>query len=507
MEKKIEIAANELNKLLKYPSTGITFYAKEDSDPSTYKVFLYFQEEKEKVHISEMPAFSAKSAEDFFQTESYHIGLGPEKELDYDRMAEVFKKIFSRLKSYQKKIEIIIPDSLIDHFSCSELANLGVTSAGILEYSTHLLKTARGKKDSSKNKKKKSTIKLEEVVFIVASSKECEEELHYYSKLIPHINGMRQVQVLPGNYLTPATMEKRARQMAKEFGLKIRVFKRKDLKKIKAGGILAVSQGSEREPRMIILEYSPKVKNAPMLALVGKGVTFDTGGISIKPSADMHEMKYDMSGSALALHSIAAIAHKKLPVKVVATIGMVENMPDGAAFKPGDVYTSYKGLTIEVQNTDAEGRLVLGDLLSYTEKNYSPDYMIDFATLTGSIVVALGSYHAGMFTNSEELSSLLEKSSQESLEPLWKMPMGRLYKEELKSDIADYNNIGSRWGGSISAAEFLHLFVDEKTRWAHLDIAGIGFMKKGFNVYSKGGTGYGIRLITRLAENLSKIKN
>lgn len=495
----MEIAANELNKLLKYPSAGITFHAKETQDKSTYKVFLYPKEKNGKVYIEQMPEFSARVGEELFFSEALHVGIGPLDELDADRLAELFKKIYNRMKFYQKKIEIIIPDSLIEKFKADEIANLGVTAAGISLYSTHLLKT-----ESKSSKAQKKKVQLNKIVFVTKDSKQCQKSLDYYSEIVDHINGMRQVQALPGNYLTPASMEKRARQMAKKFGLKIQVLKKKDLEKINAGGILAVSRGSEREPRMIILEYNPSQKKVPTLALVGKGVTFDTGGISLKPSSDMHEMKYDMSGSALALHSIASIAEKKLPVRVVATIGMVENMPDGAAFKPGDVYTSYKGLTIEVQNTDAEGRLVLGDLLSYTEKKYSPDYMVDFATLTGSVVVALGYYHAGLFSNNEKLTSLLEKSSTESLEPLWEMPMGRLYKEELKSDIADYNNIGGRYGGSISAAEFLRLFVDEKTPWAHIDIAGIGFMKKGFNVYSKGGTGYGIRLITRLAENLSQ---
>jgi len=213
----------------------------------------------------------------------------------------------------------------------------------------------------------------------------------------------------------------------------------------------------------------------------------------------MHEMKYDMSGAAAVLHSIAAIAELKLPTHVVAAIGLAENMPDGAALKPGDVYTAYNNKTIEVQNTDAEGRLILGDLLSYVGENYKPALMVNLATLTGACLVALGRFYAGLFTENEDVKNTLLEASKESLEPVWPMPMGPLYKKMLKSNIADYNNIGERWGGASSAAGFLSVFVDKKIPWAHIDIAGIAYMTKGFGVYPTVATGYGVRLLVELA--------
>jgi len=216
------------------------------------------------------------------------------------------------------------------------------------------------------------------------------------------------------------------------------------------------------------------------------------------------EMKYDMSGSATVLHSIAAIAELKLPVRAIGVVGMVENMPGPGAFKPGDVYTSLKGTTIEVQNTDAEGRLVLGDLLTYAEKHYKPDLLIDLATLTGAILVALGPYYAGLFSPGDKTAAIITKASENSLEPVWRMPMNKKFKNQLKSDIADFNNIGGRYGGSSSAASFLSVFVENHEKWAHLDIAGIGFIKKGFNVYPSVATGFGIRLLTDIAGNLKK---
>ena len=258
---------------------------------------------------------------------------------------------------------------------------------------------------------------------------------------------------------------------------------------------------------MIVLEYNPRgnaKKKIPTLALIGKGVTFDTGGISIKPSGDMHEMKYDMSGAAAVMHSVSAIAELKLPIRVVGVMGMVENMPGSMAFKPGDVYTSLKGLTIEVQNTDAEGRLVLGDLLYYAEKNYKPDLMINLATLTGACVVALGYFYAGLFTLKDNVRDFMLDASEKSIEPIWPLPIGERYKNMLKSDIADHNNIGGRGGGASSAASFLSLFVKKETNWAHLDIAGIGFIKSSFQLYPKVATGFGIRLLSEIANRMAK---
>jgi len=382
--------------------------------------------------------------------------------------------------------------------AAEKIARLAMVAFGIAIYPVDFLK----KKPESEN------IKLKNITFDVSPDYTAtwNEIISTYSNLINHVNGMRQVQSLPANYITPETMEKRAKAMAVKFGLKIRIFNQTQLEKMGAHGIISVGKGSVIPPRMIVLEYSPKGVKGKTLALVGKGVTFDTGGISIKPSSDMHEMKYDMSGSAAAIHAIAAIAEMKLPVRVVAAIGLAENMPDGNAIKPGDVYKAYNGTTIEVQNTDAEGRLILGDVLSYVDKNYKPDYMVDLATLTGACAVALGSYYAGLFSNNNDFKDILLKISEKSLEPVWPLPMGPLYLAQMKSDIADYNNIGDRWGGASSAASFLSVFVNKKTPWIHLDIAGIADIKKGFGVYPAVATGYGVRLLTELAQELGKLK-
>ena len=448
--------------------------------------------------INEYPYFEAKPREILQSPQDWYLGIGPIKELDTDLLADSVRELMNKISFSLEKVQILLGNEIFSMLETKYLANIFITAAGVSAYPVDLLKTT----SSSKR------IKLKEITFVVPSSKlaDFKKASLRYKILVNHINGMRQIQSLPGNYLTPVSTEKKARLLAKKYGLSIKVLDTKALKKIGAGGILAVSAGSVQEPRVIVLEYKPpKVsKKCPTLALVGKGVTFDSGGISIKPSSDMHEMKYDMSGAASVLHSVSAIAELKLPVHVVGVVGMVENMPGAAAFKPGDVYISLKGTSIEVQNTDAEGRLVLGDLLYYAEKNYKPQLMLNLATLTGACMVALGTFYAGCFSRNEKVLDFLKESSRSSLEPLWPLPLSKRYTELLKSDIADHNNIGGRWGGASSAASFLSLFVDEKTNWAHLDIAGIGFIKSPFHVYPSVATGFGIRLLTDVAEHLVK---
>lgn len=319
-----------------------------------------------------------------------------------------------------------------------------------------------------------------------------------------YLNGARYIEHLPANYFTPIDFESRAKAIAKENKLKVIVFDEEKLKKDKFNGILSVARGSENPPRMIILEYSPKdAVTDKKLVIVGKGLTFDSGGISIKPSAEMHEMKYDMSGAAAAIHAIGAIAALGYKVPVVAAIGVAENMPDGAAIKPGDVYTAYNGVTVEVQNTDAEGRLVLGDVLAYTSEKYSPEYLVDMATLTGAVIVALGHEAAGVMSNSIELSELLQKASTLSEDRIWELPFWEEYSEELKSDIADVKNItGGKGGGTVTASHFLAKFINEKSKWAHIDIAGTAWRSKASGTQCSGPTGYGVRLMVELAKEI-----
>ena len=241
-----------------------------------------------------------------------------------------------------------------------------------------------------------------------------------------------------------------------------------------------------------------KEKNRKPVAIVGKGVTFDTGGISIKPSAGMGDMKGDMAGAACVVGLMHALAARKAKVNAVGLIGLVENMPSGTATRPGDVVGSMSGQTIEILNTDAEGRLVLADVLWYAQDKYKPKWVVNLATLTGAILVALGNEHAGLFSNDDELSEKLTKTGNEVGEKVWRLPLGPKYDEMIKSDIADMKNIGGRWGGSITAAQFLQRFIKEGTPWAHLDIAGTGMGSPKTEINQSWGSGFGVRLLNRL---------
>lgn len=295
----------------------------------------------------------------------------------------------------------------------------------------------------------------------------------------------------PGNHCTPTFLGEQAKALAKEHDvLKVEVLERKDIEKLGMGSFLAVSQGSLQPPRFIVLRYAGGAKSAAPVVLVGKGITFDTGGISIKPASEMDEMKYDMGGAASVLGAFRALAVLKPKVNVVGLIPTCENMPDGGALKPGDVVTSMSGQTIEVLNTDAEGRLILCDALTYAER-FKPSVVVDVATLTGACVVALGHHHSGLFTADDALAEDLLSASRDSLDTCWRMPMDDEYGEGLKSNFADMANVGSRPGSSISAALFLAKFTG-KYRWAHLDVAGTAW-KSGA---AKGATGRPVPLLT-----------
>jgi len=287
-------------------------------------------------------------------------------------------------------------------------------------------------------------------------------------------------------------------------GLEIEVLDEPAMQKLGMGALLGVGQGSRRESRLVVMNWKGGGDEAPV-ALVGKGVTFDTGGISLKPAKGMEDMKWDMGGAAAVTGAMCALAGRKVKRNVVGVIGLVENMPDGNAQRPGDVVTAMSGKTIEVINTDAEGRLVLADALHYTETRFKPRAMINLATLTGAILVSLGKEYAGMFTNSNELAALLSAAGERTEEKLWQMPMGEAYDKMLKSHIADMKNIGGPYGGSITAACFLERFV-EKTPWAHLDIAGKAWSDKSTPTVPKGGTGFGVRLLNRLVDEWKDVK-
>ena len=294
----------------------------------------------------------------------------------------------------------------------------------------------------------------------------------------------------PGNHCTPSYLASQARKLAKDHGLKVQVLDRKDCEKLGMGSFLAVAQGSDEPLKFIVAQWLGGAKGDAPVVLVGKGITFDTGGISIKPAAEMDEMKFDMGGAASVLGTLCAVALLKAKVNLVGIIPACENMPSGRAVKPGDVITSMSGQTIEVLNTDAEGRLILCDALTYAER-FKPAVVVDIATLTGACVIALGHHRTGLFSPDDSLAAELLAAGDQALDPAWRMPLDEEYDEALKSNFADMGNVGGRAGGAVTAAMFLKRFT-AKLRWAHLDIAGTAW-KSGT---SKGATGRPVPLLT-----------
>ncbi|MBA3838479.1 MAG: leucyl aminopeptidase, partial [Zymomonas sp.] len=268
------------------------------------------------------------------------------------------------------------------------------------------------------------------------------------------------------------------------------------------GALLGVSQGSVREGQLLVLKWSGKGPGDPDLALVGKGVTFDTGGISLKPGPGMEDMKWDMGGAGAVAGAMKALALRKAKANVIGVCGLVENMPDGNAQRPGDIVTSMSGQTIEILNTDAEGRLVLCDALTWVQQNHRPRTIVDLATLTGAMIIALGNEHGGMFANDDSLADQLLAAGRASGDLLWRFPLSDAYNKLIDSPIADMKNVGPRGAGSITAAQFLQRFIDKGVRWAHLDIAGMVWADKPGATFDKGATGYGVRLLDRfVADN------
>ena len=308
----------------------------------------------------------------------------------------------------------------------------------------------------------------------------------------------------PPNELYPETLAAQAKTLAR-LGVKVQVLGVKEMGKLGMNALLGVGQGSAKESKLVVMEWRGAVQSkggkedsAGPVAFVGKGVTFDTGGISLKPGAGMEDMKWDMGGAGAVIGAMMALAGRKAKVHAVGVVGLVENMPDGNAQRPGDIVKSMSGQTIEIQNTDAEGRLVLADALWYCKTRFKPRFMVDLATLTGAVIICLGHERAGLFANNDDLAKNLAAAGDKVGEKLWRLPLAPEYDKMMDSDIADVKNIsGKRDAGSITAAQFLQRFVD-KTPWAHLDIAGMAWATKDQTVVPKGGTGYGVRLLDRL---------
>lgn len=307
----------------------------------------------------------------------------------------------------------------------------------------------------------------------------------------------RELVSEPANILYPESFVERCRHLA-DLGVKITVLDKAAMEELGMGSLLGVAQGSVREARLLAMEWDGTggAVEKPVV-FVGKGVTFDTGGISIKPAAGMEDMKWDMGGAGAVAGAMKALAGRKAKARVVGICGLVENMPDGNAQRPGDIVTSMSGQTIEVLNTDAEGRLVLCDALTWAQRTYNPEVIVDLATLTGAMIVSLGNEYAGIFSNDDGLAHDLIAAGQAVGDPLWRFPLSAAYDKLIDSPIADMKNIGPRYAGSITAAQFLKRFIEEGVKWAHLDIAGMVWADKPGGTWEKGATGYGVRLIDR----------
>lgn len=315
----------------------------------------------------------------------------------------------------------------------------------------------------------------------------------------------KSIANLPPNQCTPSTLASFAKTISSKNKMKCKIVSKSELKKNGFGGITAVGQGSKNEPKLIIMEHNHGPKNKKPIVLVGKAVTFDTGGISLKPGANMDEMKFDKCGGCTVLGIMKAVSELKLPINVVGIVPSVENMPDGESYRPGDIIKLYNGKTAEILNTDAEGRLILADALAYGEKHYSPQAIIDFATLTGACIIALGTNVAGMVSSDEKLAGKIFDSSKRTTEEVWQLPLNQDYMDMIKSDVADMKNMGiGRAAGTITAAAFLRNAIEE-TPWVHLDIAGVAWTQtatkeKSYN--PKGATGFGVRLILDYLQKL-----
>ena len=426
------------------------------------------------------------------------LGLGKGAELNEVRMQAAGGKIYAVLAPEGVAAATVAVDpiegcALAPEAMAAEMA-YGATLRSY-RFSKYLTKEKEEDKPS-----------LKELTFACENHAGAQETFNRLEKIAEAVFFTRDLVSEPANVIYPETLAAAARSLTR-LGVKVDVLGEAQMRKLGMNALLGVGQGSERESQLVVMQWQgagkPKAEGKDAgederpIAFVGKGVTFDTGGISIKPSAGMEDMKWDMAGSAVVIGLMMALASRKAKVNAVGVVGLVENMPSGTAQRPGDIVTSMSGQTIEVLNTDAEGRLVLADALWYTKERFHPKVMIDLATLTGAILIALGHERAGLFSNNDALASSISEAGDKVNEPVWRMPLGEAYDKAIKSDAADMKNIGNRAAGSITAAQFLQRFVGE-TPWAHLDIAGMAWTKEHRDVVPKGATAFGLRLLQRM---------
>jgi leucyl aminopeptidase len=395
--------------------------------------------------------------------------------------------VFAALKSAKAEAATVVLEAVDGEELDAELAAEFAMGAKLRAYEFDKYKS---KKDDDKAEK---TLKL---TLQVADPKAARKAWTTAEGIADGVILARDLVNEPANVLGPVEFAAKASEL-EALGVEVEILGEKEMKKLKMAALLGVSQGSVRPPRLAVMRWNGGKKGAAPVALVGKGVVFDTGGISIKPAGGMEDMKGDMGGAAAVIGAMHAIAARKAKANVVGVIGLVENMPDGNAQRPGDIVTAMSGTTIEILNTDAEGRLVLADAMWYTQEKYKPAIMIDLATLTGAVLVALGNLNAGLFSNNDELADKLLDAAKASGEPLWRLPLSKDYDKLIDTPNADVKNTGGRWAGSITAAQFLQRFSND-VPWAHLDIAGTAFGAPKDDTCQSWASGYGVRLLNQL---------
>jgi leucyl aminopeptidase len=413
------------------------------------------------------------------------VGLGRSEKLTVEEVRKVLGAASRKVRDLGvKKIGVSLDHLSRGTLDVYDVAEAAVESLIMGSYQNVHYQT----KDLEKFKQ------LEELVVFSAeaSLEEVEKRVSSGRVIGEAVNLVRTLAWRPGNYVTPTRLAEEAERL-EELGVKTRVFDREEAEKLGLGSFITVAKGTDEPPKFIIMEYGVE-KEADTVALIGKGITFDTGGITLKPGSGMPSMKADMTGGAVVIAAMEAIAKLGIDLHVVGIVPATDNMPSGKAYHPGDVIESYSGLTVEVISTDAEGRLILNDALTYAAKNYEPKAMFDFATLTGSISVALGEHAIGYFANDDSVAERIEEASKRSGEAVWRMPLWEVYDKQLESDVADFKNTGGRPGGAITAARFLSKFV-MGVPWAHLDIAGVDEQKSDEGYNPKGSRGPAVRLI------------
>ena len=423
------------------------------------------------------------------------LGCGDRSEIDNIKAEKLGGKLMAALDG--KNIESIefYADSDLDR-----AAEKVVQIASGLALRSYKFEQYKSEKEQSDDEPERKD--LLSAHFVLLDTAIAEEQYADKASVIEGVFLARDLVNEPPNELYPEAYAKRIKDQLKPIGVEVDVLDEKKMSKLGMGALMAVGQGSDNPPRMVIMRWrGDKSSGDAPLAFVGKGVTFDTGGISLKPGLGMEEMKMDMGGSAAVVGLIKALARRKAKVNVVGIVGLVENMPSARAYRPADIIKSYKGKTIEVLNTDAEGRLVLADALEYVQEVYKPNLVIDLATLTGAMVVALGHEYCGTYSNDDGLWEQMEHAGKETGEVLWRMPLDKVWKEEMEGTITDVQNMGkggaATGAGSCTAAGFLSHFVEEGTSWAHMDIAGTAWIKKDKDVVPKYGTGFGVRVLER----------